>query len=302
MSGITWYTEYRLWGKKGAANLAQWIFRPSTGGEDHFIIEGPSQGSDLYREFGAFFPGNSRAIVYSHHRSPTEFEWKDLKEIQLEAGETLELPGNPTSVGPLDHLMVRLLSDDGCPWDREQTPLSLLRYLLDESYEAGEALVAGDEAGIFDELGDVLLQVVFHSRIAQGFSLADVVKGQVDKLIRRHPHVFRDEPWLTSQAVNEQWDRLKALDAPRSHRAEWVYPSLAWAQRLSKRGIVPSSDVFQALSEFLQVYIGNNEGKLEETLADAAWAVSDVSRQYHQDAEWSLWTRLAFFTSGHTFS
>ncbi len=287
---------------KGAANLAQWTFHPSRGDEDHFIIEGPAQGSDLYRDFGACFPGNSRMTVCPRLGESRELNWEELNKIQLEPGDSLKLPGNPTSAGPLEHVMARLLGEDGCPWDREQTPLSLLRYLLDESYEAGEALIAGDENGLADELGDVLLQVVFHALIARGFSLADVIKREVDKLIRRHPHVFANEHWTTPQAVNEQWEQLKALDKPRTHLAEWVYPSLAWAERLSKRGIVPPSDVFAALSEFLQVYIGNNEGKLEETLADAAWAVSDVSRQYHRDVEWSLWTRLAFFTSGYTFS
>ncbi|MCL5014280.1 MAG: nucleotide pyrophosphohydrolase [Firmicutes bacterium] len=281
--------------------MPKWTFRPSSGGEDHFIIEGPALGSNLYRHFGACFPGNSRAIVFPLEGTPTELDWRELKEIELQPGDRLELPGNPTSIGPLEHVMARLLDEDGCPWDREQTPLSLVRYLLDESYEAGEALVAGDEAGLADELGDVLLQVVFHSAIAERFSMTDVVASQVDKLIRRHPHVFSGEHW-TASAVNEQWERLKALDPPREQSAEWVYPSLAWARRLSKRGIVPSSDVFEAVSEFLKVYIGNNEGKLEETLADAAWAVADVSRQHHQDVEWSLWKRLAFFNRGNTFS
>ncbi|OLZ09232.1 MazG nucleotide pyrophosphohydrolase domain-containing protein [Sulfobacillus thermosulfidooxidans] len=282
--------------------MSEWTFRPSGDAEDRFIIEGPFDGEDLYVRFGAYFPGNSRALLLPQGETPREIEWKDLKTIQLQAGDRLQLPGNPTSVGPLEHVMTRLLAEDGCPWDREQTPLSLLRYLLDESYEASEAIVAGDEAGLADELGDVLLQVVFHSAIAKTFSLADVVHGQVAKLIRRHPHVFSDEHWATASAVASQWEQLKTLDPPRTHAAEWVYPSLVWARRLGKRGILPTSNVFEAVSELLKVYIGNGEGKLEETLADAAWAVADVSRQYHQDAEWSLWTRLAFFSNGMNFS
>ncbi len=276
--------------------MSEWTFHPSDDAEDHFFIEGPFRGEDLYAHFGDYFPGNSRAVLYPYQGTPAEMDWKDLREIQLREKDRLRLPGNPTSIGPLEHVLSRLLAADGCPWDREQTPLSLLRYLLDESYEAGEALVAGDEAGLADELGDVLLQIVFQSAIAESFSLATVVNHQIAKLMRRHPHVFFEKVTTTKADIAKQWEQLKALDPPRTYLAEWVYPSLVWARRLGKRGIVPSTNIFTAVSELLEVYIGNDGGKLEETLADAAWAVADVSRQHHQDAEWSLWTRLAFFS------
>ena len=92
--------------------------------------------------------------------------------------------------------MARLRAPDGCPWDREQTHASLRKYLLEETYETLEALDAGDVAALEEELGDLLLQIVFHAQVADEageFDLGDVVAGIVAKLIRRHPHVFGDE-------------------------------------------------------------------------------------------------------------
>ena len=96
----------------------------------------------------------------------------------------------------LQEVMARLRAPDGCPWDREQTHASLRKYLLEETYETLEALDAGDVAALEEELGDLLLQIVFHAQVADEageFDLGDVVAGIVAKLIRRHPHVFGDE-------------------------------------------------------------------------------------------------------------
>jgi uncharacterized protein YabN with tetrapyrrole methylase and pyrophosphatase domain len=191
--------------------------------------------------------------------------------------------------------MQRLLApEDGCPWDREQTPMSLLRYLLDESYEAAEALVAGDPEAFQDELGDVLFQILFQSALIPSSNFGKIVQFQVEKLVRRHPHVFGGETADTADAVSRRWESLKALDAPRRAQAEWTFPSLVWAKRLSKHGVTPDSPIFQDISQMIQVYISRSQGKLEEILADAAWAVADVGRWHHQDAEWALWMRLAF--------
>ena len=103
----------------------------------------------------------------------------------------------------LVEVMDRLRSPGGCPWDAEQTHESLARYLLEETYEALEAMDQGDLSSLREELGDLLLQVVFHARIAQEsdpeFSLAAIAQGVVDKLIRRHPHVFTDLVVMWSQ-------------------------------------------------------------------------------------------------------
>ncbi len=106
----------------------------------------------------------------------------------------------------------------GCPWDAKQTHESLAPYLLEECYEALEALEGGEPAALRDELGDVLLQVVFHARVAAertdgtGFTIDDVADGIVEKLIRRHPHVFGDVQVSGAEDVKRNWDAIKAAE------------------------------------------------------------------------------------------
>jgi XTP/dITP diphosphohydrolase len=123
-----------------------------------------------------------------------------------------------------------------CPWDARQTHESLAPHLLEECYEALEALESGDPTAMRDELGDVLLQVVFHARVAAertdgtGFTIDDVAAGIVDKLTRRHPHVFGDVEVSGPEEVKRNWDAIKAAErasadagaAPLQHRAERV--------------------------------------------------------------------------------
>jgi XTP/dITP diphosphohydrolase len=105
-----------------------------------------------------------------------------------------------------------------CPWDARQTHDSLTPYLLEETYEAVDALTAGDQAALREELGDVLLQVMFHARVAQertdgtGYTIDDVAGGIIDKLTRRHPHVFGDVTVSGSDEVKRNWDQIKAAE------------------------------------------------------------------------------------------
>jgi XTP/dITP diphosphohydrolase len=105
-----------------------------------------------------------------------------------------------------------------CPWDARQTHDSLTPYLLEETYEAVDALTTGDQAAVREELGDVLLQVMFHARVAQertdgtGYTIDDVAGGIIDKLTRRHPHVFGDVTVSGSDEVKRNWDQIKAAE------------------------------------------------------------------------------------------
>src|SRR4249920_3421425 len=115
--------------------------------------------------------------------------------------------------GRLVDIMARLRAPGGCPWDREQTPESLRPYLVEEAYEVLDAIDRGDLDGQRDELGDVLLQVVFHAEIAAErgqFRLADVARAIADKLVRRHPHVFADVQVRDADEVVRNWRRIKA--------------------------------------------------------------------------------------------
>src|SRR5437879_12342356 len=114
--------------------------------------------------------------------------------------------------------MGRLRGPGGCPWDREQTHRSLRPYLLEETYEALEAIDRGSPDDLRQELGDLLLQVVFHAQMAREagtFTIEDVVAGLVDKLIRRHPHVFGDVRVEGSREVLANWETIKAQERPK---------------------------------------------------------------------------------------
>jgi XTP/dITP diphosphohydrolase len=139
--------------------------------------------------------------------------------------------------------MDRLRSPGGCPWDAEQDHVSLLKFLLEESYEFIEAVEENDRDAMQEELGDLLLQVYFHSRMAeedkeQPFNIEDVAKGVADKLIRRHPHVFSDTVVNSSSEVLENWEAQKAVEKGRTSAIDGVplaQPALTLVSKLLYR-------------------------------------------------------------------
>jgi len=127
----------------------------------------------------------------------------------------------------LVEVMDRLRSPGGCPWDAEQTHQSLIKYLLEESYEFIDAIETDDRAGMREELGDVLLQVYFHSRIAQDhptdpFSIEDVAGAIADKLISRHPHVFENLAVSGTDEIIENWEVIKAREKGRTSAIDGI--------------------------------------------------------------------------------
>ena len=143
----------------------------------------------------------------------------------------------------LAEVMDRLRSPGGCPWDAEQTHESLLKYLLEESYEFIEAVESGDRKDLREELGDLLLQVYFHARIAEEhghdpFDVDDVASGVADKLISRHPHVFGDTQVNSSDEVLRNWEKIKSVEKGRTSFADGVatgQPALSLAAKLINR-------------------------------------------------------------------
>jgi XTP/dITP diphosphohydrolase len=143
----------------------------------------------------------------------------------------------------LVEVMNALRSPGGCPWDAEQTHESLLKYLLEESYEFVDAVQADNRIDMREELGDVLLQVYFHARMAQEhptdpFSIEDVAQGIADKLIRRHPHVFAGLEVRDSQEVLENWEELKKKEKGRTSPLDGVamsQPALPLIEKLLYR-------------------------------------------------------------------
>jgi XTP/dITP diphosphohydrolase len=139
--------------------------------------------------------------------------------------------------------MDKLRSPGGCPWDAEQDHVTLLKFLLEESYEFIEAVEENDRDAMQEELGDLLLQVYFHSRMAeedkeQPFDIEDVAKGVADKLIRRHPHVFSDTVVGSSSEVLENWEAQKTVEKGRTSAIDGVplsQPALTLASKLLYR-------------------------------------------------------------------
>lgn len=165
-------------------------------------------------------------------------------EIQVLHG-SYDLPG--ARLLDLVATMDRLRSPGGCPWDREQTHASLAPHLLEEAYEVVETVETGDLAALPEELGDVLLQVAFHSRVAAeradgtGFTVDDVAREIVDKLVRRHPHVFGDVEVSGADEVKANWDEIKAAERAGGRGGSVVdgvplaQPALSLAATLQKR-------------------------------------------------------------------
>ncbi|MEY3973562.1 MAG: hypothetical protein RJA71_874 [Actinomycetota bacterium] len=127
----------------------------------------------------------------------------------------------------LVEVMDRLRSPGGCPWDAEQTHQSLIKYLLEESYEFIDAIETDDRAGMREELGDVLLQVYFHSRIAQEhptdpFTIDDVAGAIADKLVSRHPHVFENLEVSGTEEIIENWEAIKAREKGRTSAVDGI--------------------------------------------------------------------------------
>lgn len=137
----------------------------------------------------------------------------------------------------LVEVMDRLRSPGGCPWDARQTHRSLVEYLVEEAYETVEAIESEDDPGLREELGDLLLQIVFHARIAQEsreWDIDDVADGIITKLIARHPHVFGDATADTAEQVEANWHALKAKEKGRTSVTDGIPESLPALVRAAK--------------------------------------------------------------------
>jgi XTP/dITP diphosphohydrolase len=191
-------------------------------------------------------------------------------------------------------IMDQLRSPDGCPWDARQTHASLVEYLVEETYELVEAIDTSDDAGVREELGDLLLQVVFHARIAQEnlddpWDIDAVCEGIINKLISRHPHVFAGADEATAAAVEANWHALKAKEKGRSSVTEGIpgqLPALVLAGKVISRSA--------ALAEQLPPLDNDQVGALvadlgdEQQLGDHLLSLVSLARARGWDAEGAL--------------
>jgi tetrapyrrole methylase family protein / MazG family protein len=208
------------------------------------------------------------------------------------------------SMQRLLEIMGKLRGPGGCPWDQEQTHESLKPYLIEESYEVLEALEAKDMYNLVEELGDLLLQIVFHAQVAQesgNFEFQDVLRGIIEKLVRRHPHVFGDVFVNNSNEVLRNWDQIKKEE--KGHNGEKRYfdfprglPALMLAAKTQKKVAKvgfdwpnfegPLAKVYEELKELEEAL---SEGKgIQEEFGDTLFALVNLSRFLKCDAEETL--------------
>jgi len=200
-------------------------------------------------------------------------------------------------------VMARLRAPDGCPWDQEQTLASLRQWLLEETYEVLEAIDAGDPRSHCDELGDLLLQIVFQARIREeegAFDAADVAHAIADKMERRHPHVFGDEVARDSAAVSRRWSELKEAEGRESalDGIPTALPALLQALRTGEKAAnvgfdwTDPSGVFAKLDEEtaeLRAAMDSGDAQaVESEVGDLLFTVVNLCRHLQVDPEAAL--------------
>ena len=209
-----------------------------------------------------------------------------------EEGKTTE-----EAVKRLQDIITLLRSEDGCPWDKAQTHKSIRACLLEEAYEAADAIDKEDMDNLEEELGDVLLQVVFHADLAkekQNFDLRSIANRECDKMLRRHPHVFLNKNSESIDKALEKWENVKRNERGTSTHTESLMnvpsalPALIRSYKIQKKAAEVGfdwDDVSEAFSkvkeetyELLEIYQGNDETSIMEEVGDLLFAVVNVAR------------------------
>lgn len=212
------------------------------------------------------------------------------------------------SFDSLVEIMARLRGEGGCPWDREQNHESLKPYIVEEAYEVLEAIDEGDMELLKEELGDLLLQTVFHSRLAEEagiFNVNDVLNGICDKLVRRHPHVFGESDADTSEKVLKQWKEIKKGEKPDNggkslleKAAPAGLPALMRAMKVQEKASSAGFDwegwrgafdkVEEELRELRHAFENGEKEKVEMELGDFLFSLVNTSRHLNVDPEEAL--------------
>ncbi len=216
-------------------------------------------------------------------------------------------------------LMRRLRGPGGCPWDAEQTHESLKRYLIEETYEVVEAIDKNDPELLKEELGDLLLQPIFHSAIAEErgeFAMADVIDAICDKLIRRHPHVFGDQVVKTADEQVERWEQIKKSEKGEERKSALAgvpphMPALMKAQKLTEKAARVGFDwehvdqvfakVLEELHELEETMVDGDQARMEAELGDLLFAIVNLGRFLSLNPEQALGKTIGRFTRRFAF-
>lgn len=214
----------------------------------------------------------------------------------------------PTPIQRLLDVMARLRdSERGCPWDVEQTFATIAPYTVEEAYEVADAIERNDLKDLKEELGDLLFQVVFHARMAEEageFAFDDVVTAVADKLVRRHPHVFADAGYRTSEQQTVAWEQIKAEERKGKEKHGVLddvpvgLPALTRAVKLTRRaGRVgfdwPTTDeviakLHEELDELREEIAGGDRGKIRDEMGDVLFVVANLARKLDVEPEDAL--------------
>jgi tetrapyrrole methylase family protein/MazG family protein len=196
----------------------------------------------------------------------------------------------------LVEIMARLRSEGGCEWDRAQTHETLRQYLVEETHEVVDAIRRSDPALLCEELGDLLLQILFHARIAQEnreFDISDVIASISEKMVRRHPHVFGEARADDPEAVSLQWEHIKRTVENRAHGSivggvPREFPSLLRASKMSRKAARAGFDwerteqvlekVEEELGELKDAMSGSDPGRIEHEFGDVLFALVNLAR------------------------
>jgi tetrapyrrole methylase family protein / MazG family protein len=193
----------------------------------------------------------------------------------------------------LVEIIAALRGPEGCPWDREQSHESMKPYLLEEAYEVCESINLEDPDGLREELGDLLLQIVFHARLAEEsgrFTMADVLTGINEKLVRRHPHVFAKAEIPTSEEQVRIWERIKKSEGKKSalDGVPKAAPALLRAYRIQQKAATVGFDwerreqvwdkVREEIGELDEVIGSGDRSKIQEEFGDLLFALVNLSR------------------------
>ena len=208
----------------------------------------------------------------------------------------------------LVEIMARLRAEKGCEWDRAQTHETLRQYLVEETHEVVDAIRRGNPQALCEELGDLLLQILFHAQIASEngeFDISDVIASISEKMVRRHPHVFGDARADSPDAVSVQWEHIKQTVERRTHGSivggvPREFPSLLRAAKMSKKAARAGFDwerteqvlekVEEELAELKEAIAGGDPAALEHELGDILFALVNLARFLNLNPEVAMMT------------
>jgi tetrapyrrole methylase family protein/MazG family protein len=276
-------------------------------------LESLDKAADIYVVLASVYP-NDHPIILINNASGGQPELVREKLVDLEKGPDLS-EFTSLYIPPLDEnsafenfqeIVARLRAPDGCPWDREQTHLSLRQHLLEESYETLEAIDSSNMGDLCEELGDLLLQIVLNAQIAgenKHFNMAQVIDGISTKIISRHPHVFGDFKVEGVGGVLKNWEKLKEAERQQNGNikkglldgAPASLPALAYSHEIQDRAARVGFDwpgiegvIAKVHEEFEEVLAAKTDAEREAEIGDLAFAVVNLARWLKVDPESAL--------------